>query len=83
MIHRKYQNNINSAVRARLKQFLIEAFQICRFQQILEGKSPENIYHTLLNYVQHIDTPQIENAQPKQQGKKQIIVSNYVAKTKM
>jgi hypothetical protein len=79
-IHRKYQNNLNSSVRAKLKQFLIEAFQICRFENILEGKSPENRYRMLLNYVQQIDTPQAGNTQSEQRGKRQNIVSDIVKK---
>jgi hypothetical protein len=79
-IHRKYQNNLNSSVRAKLKQFLIEAFQICRFEKILEGKSPENRYRMLLNYVQQIDTPQTGNTQSEQREKRQTIVSNYIVK---
>ncbi|UJR12162.1 hypothetical protein I4U23_016339 [Adineta vaga] len=67
-IHREYRKNLNSCITTtKLVQFVKDAFEICRIEQILEGKSSENVYRPLLNYIQHIDTLPIEDLQIEKQ----------------
>lgn len=79
--HAKYRNDLNSSVLAKLEEFLKIAFQICRFEQILEGKSPENIYRSLLNYVQQIDILKTENVQISRRRRNQTITSKRIVGT--
>jgi hypothetical protein len=79
-IHRKYQNYLSSSALDKLEQFLIEAFRICRFEKILEGKSPENIYRSLLTYVQQIVTSRAQNTQKQRREESQDAVCTSTMK---
>ena len=62
-IHKLYSKESNSPILNRLNEFIKIAFQICRFEQILEGKSDENVYRPLLHYVQQVPTDlQVESS---------------------
>ncbi|CAF0947503.1 unnamed protein product [Adineta ricciae] len=54
-IHRNYRKKLHPSVYEKLAQLVKEAFEICRFEMILEGKSPENIYRPIQNYVKQLD----------------------------
>lgn len=65
-VHNKCRHGSDSSVLTKMSQFLIEAFQVCRFDKILEGKSPENRYRVILNYIQELNRSSIKSTQPEQ-----------------